>query len=119
MEDIKRGTGRTERMLFDAVNTGIGKHRFRKVIILCDNPVDLKRIACEWFNIAIVNRLIFKKFELKTYHAIHNDIDFKPFVSREHGWDVAQVYVDHYVVQKYRESFVPTHLVQLECAYDL
>ena len=117
MFDKLRGTGRTDRMLFDAVNTGIGKRRFRKVIILCDNPCHIKSTINEWFSPQIVRRIEVVKFELKTYHTIGNDVGYKAMICRGKGWDVDQVYIDHFVFQKYRESFVPPNLVLAETKY--
>lgn len=87
-----RGSGRTSRMLFDAVNTGIGKERFRKIKIFCVDPQHIREELGYYFNEHILSRIDLIK------------IDFKTLQQRTIGLDPKSYYVDHYVYQQYLEN---------------
>lgn len=87
-----RGSGRTSRMLFEAVNIGMGKERFRKVKIFCTNPECTRTEASFYFNVHILNRLEFIK------------VDYSSLRSKVIGLDPKSYYVDHYVYVQHLES---------------
>jgi len=87
-----RGSGRTSRMLFDAVNNGIGKERFRKIKIFCVAPEHISGELEYYFNEHILSRIEVIK------------VDFKTLQQRTIGLDPKSYYVDHYVYQQYLEN---------------
>ena len=88
----KRGSGRTTRMLFDAVSTGIGKHHYRKIKIFCTDPRWLRGELEYYFGVAMCNRIDL----IQT--------DFLGLKTKTRGLEPESYYVDHHVYTEYLEN---------------
>lgn len=106
----KRSTGRTERMVFDAVNIAIGKERFREAVILTSNVAHIISVLNSYFNPQIVKRIKVVQFELMPHHVL-DEVSFKKKICRDKGWHRKQVFIDHYVIERYVQKFITPEIV--------